>query len=297
MRTSLALPLLLLVVACDASGVDGSAGLEATLRVAGATYFTGEMPVPADGPPVGEVNSNNNNVLAGQVGKRLTGRLGHGGDALALALDGDTGYWSLPAGLPDVLAPDQLTFDARLSFAKTLAPGEHTLTLCAVDAEGHFGPASTIVLTAAAAPPRMLDVQLTWDTESDLDLHLQLPGDPPIIVWSQNINSYQTPPPPAQPDPTEVAAGGILDFDSNTQCVLDGRREEHVFWTQAPPSGTYQARVDLFSLCGQAAAHWTMVATLGDQVLGKAEGTLGEDATKTAHDAAAGTLALTFTVP
>jgi hypothetical protein len=282
------------LAACDA-GTQPSSGLEATLRVAGGTYFAGPTPAEADGPTVGDISSNSNNIYAGEIGKHIGGRLAHGGDALALELDNDTGYWIVPAGLPDVLMPDQLTFDVRMSFAATLTPGKHALHLRAVDADGHFGPASELVLAAKDAVAGKLDVQLTWDSEADLDLHLTLPGG--VVVWANNINSYAAPPPPAQPDPAAAAAGGILDFDSNSQCVIDGRREENVIWTQAPPAGDYEARVDAFSLCGQPSAHWTMVVTLDGQVLGSASGTLGEEATRTAHDAAAGTLAVAFTVP
>jgi hypothetical protein len=297
MRTASFLTLLVAFSACDTSGTEAPTGLEATLRVAGGTDFAGALPAAEDGPAVLEINSNNNNVHAGQVGKKLAGRLATGGNAVALALEGDPGYWIVPAGVEDANNPGNLLFDARLNFATTLAAGPHELALRAVDRAGHFGAARTMVLTAADATPATLRVSLSWDSEADLDLHLQLPGDPPVIVWAQNINSYQAPPPPEQPDPAQAAAGGILDFDSNAQCAIDGRRQENIAWTQPPPSGTYQARVDVFSLCGQASAHWTMVATLGDEEIARAEGTLGEDATKTAHDAAAGTLALTFDVP
>jgi hypothetical protein len=292
-----ALAAALLIAACDTSGTEAATGLEASLRVAGGTYFAGAMPAAEDGPAVLEINSNNNNVHPGQIGKKLAGRLATGSNAVALQLADDPGYWVLPAGVEDANNPGNLLFDARLNFARDLPAGTHELSLRAVDATGHFGAASTLVLTAADATPSTLKVSLSWDSESDLDLHLQLPGDAPVIVWAQNINSYQAPPPPEQPDPAQAAAGGILDFDSNAQCAIDGRRQENIVWTQPPPSGTYQARVDAFSLCGQASAHWTMVVTLGDDEIAHAEGTLGEDATRTAHDAAAGSLALTFDVP
>ena len=58
---------------------------------------------------------------------------------------------------------------------------------------------------------------------------------------------------PGQPgDPNGFKTGGILDFDSNGNCVIDGRRAENIFWTVAPPSGHYIARVDTYSMCGES---------------------------------------------
>jgi hypothetical protein len=277
------------VAACQV-GTPGDPGVVASLRVASATFFAGAPPA-ADvaGPKITEYTSLNNTIHPGEIGKHLSGRMGPDGQALLLALDGDAGYWVIPAEAPDTTNPGDLLWDATISFARDLPPGPHALSLSAVTADGAPGPASVLALTATDAPAgRSLDVGLTWDTESDLDLHVELPSG--VIVWADNINSATT------SDPAAVAAGGILDFDSNSQCVIDGRREEHVYWTEQPPVGTYAVRVDAFSMCGQPAARWTTVVTYEGAVMASATGQCGDADTLVAHDAKAGTLALTFEV-
>ena len=79
----------------------------------------------------------------------------------------------------------------------------------------------------------------TWDTEADLDLHVVMPnvdrsrprpsrsgpstrsGSPPAVLGG----------PPIYPDQIANAAA-ILDFDSNGNCAIDGRRQENIIYTQ-----------------------------------------------------------------
>ena len=58
-----------------------------------------------------------------------------------------------------------------------------------------------------------------------------------------------------------VPDGGVddramLDFDSNAQCVIDGRRAENLIIKQSPPKGAYTVRVDTANMCAVSAARW-----------------------------------------
>ncbi len=284
------------------SGVRPDTGLEANLRVSNATFFSGVLPTASGGPMVTELDINNPNIRAGGIGKKISGRLGAGGEAVAIALAGDAGYWTLPASNPSISNPGELEFAATMAYASTTPAGMGTLEVAAVDDQGRFGPASTTMLTITQPllATSTLDVRLTWDSEADLDLHVELPDG--TVVWARNINSYTPPPPPKQPDPAGIAAGGVLDLDSNAQCVIDGLREENVTWTQAPPAGAYQVRVDTFALCGQPAAHWTVELIVNGDAshpLAVAHGVSGESDTRLPHDETAmqkaGVLAMRFT--
>ena len=79
-------------------------------------------------------------------------------------------------------------------------------------------------------------VSLRWDTEADLDLHVVIPNG---TVRSDDDRIWSKPrrPPGQMVDAGAYKSGGILDFDSNANCVIDGRRQENVSWTVAPPSG------------------------------------------------------------
>jgi hypothetical protein len=292
-----------LVAAAACGGASSDPALDAELRVAGAQFVPGARPASTSTARVTAIDSLNNTVWAGQVGKSLSGRTA-GGQALALAFADDVGYWIVPAGAADLNTPDELTWSARVSLADDLAPGRRDLEISAVDASGAFGPAATLSLDVAS---RQLDLAgtklafaLRWDTEADLDLHVVLPTDPPTIVWSGNLNSY-VPPAPGEPvDPAAVAAGGILDFDSNGQCVIDGRREENVVWRGAaamPPHGTYTVLVDTFALCAAPAAHWSVDVFVdgATPAVAHAEGTTVDADTRGDHVAGSGLRALTFT--
>jgi hypothetical protein len=286
--------------ACTDDGANLDPGLDAELRVAGGTLYR-EVPPAADpgAPTVNGVLSAGNVIFPGQIDKKLGGRVSGTARAIALSLDGDVGYWIIPVGLPDATTAGDLDFDAKLTFARTLAAGTRDLEVRAVDAEGRFSAPSANPYTIKPADlgvPTTLRVQLTWDSEADVDLHLAIPDG--TIIWARNLNSYKPPGPGDPPaDPDAWKAGGILDFDSNSSCVIDGRREENVYWTQAPPPGKYTVKVDTWSLCAVPSARWHVTVTLGDTVLAQATGVGLDSDTRFGKNEGAGVLALTFDVP
>jgi hypothetical protein len=48
-----------------------------------------------------------------------------------------------------------------------------------------------------------------------------------------------------------------LDRDSNAGCIQDGRRQENLVFTGAPPPGVYQIYARLFDACGAGTTHFT----------------------------------------
>lgn len=293
--------LLILLAACT-GGASTDPGLGSQIRINGAQYVEGPMPSSTGTVAVTSIDSLNNTIFAGQINKSLSGRIGAGGQAVAIGFDSDPGYWIVPAGSADLNLHDEFTWSAKATFADDLAPGPHDVVVEAIDANRAFGPRNTLRLTVQSRQLDLTDtklaVSLTWDTEADLDLHLVMPDG--VVVWSGNLNSY-VPPPPGDPvDPDAAAAGGILDFDSNAQCLIDGRREENIAWRGAmamPPSGEYAVLVDTFSLCSATTAHWKVdVFENGDdQSIAHAEGTVTDADTRGAHEAGSGIRALTFT--
>lgn len=290
MRYSLAL---LLIAGCGASS---DPGLHDLVRVPGAQYVAGAMPADQSGPPVTSAGTSATIVIIGRT-TSLTGLVPRPARAVAVGRSGDAGYWIIEPGAPDLMLPDQLTFSARLQVASGTAPGDLPLVLRAVSPDGKFGPPTTVMMTASTLPPPdgQLVISLVWDTMSDLDLHVVEPDG--VEIWARKINSWMPPPPGQLPDPTAWKSGGILDFDSNSQCVIDGRRMENVYWQQTPPSGHYLARVDTYSLCGEIEANWSVVVKLRGQELKRVHG-IGRDAdVRGPHEQGAGLLAVEFDVP
>lgn len=278
---------------CDAAFAES--GVTALMRVTAAQFAPGALPGPQDGPAVTGLVTLQNTVYPGEVASPLSGSLGRGATAVALELAGDRGYWILPAGPAAITAPEEPTFAAQLCFAATLPPGRRALRAQGRDAEGRPGPLAELELEvlAAAAPAGALVVSLRWDTQVDLDVHVQQPDG--TEIWSGMKTGYR--PPPGQPaDPEAQARAGRLDFDSNAQCVIDGRQREDVIWSSAPPRGHYRVRVDTASLCQRDAAVWTLQLYREGALDAQASGQSTEAATRGGHGLGAGVLALEFDV-
>ncbi len=285
----------LVLLACE--GASSDPGRRALLGVEGATFHPGAMPADGAGPPVVGTQITRNTVQPGLVGRAFRGAVARGAEAVAIGLEGDAGYWILPSGPPDATAPQQLTFETTLSFARALPAGSHALVARAVDPGGRFGAANVTMLEAEEAPADTspLVVTLRWDTDADLDLHV-VDGNG-VEIWSRDPNAYVPPPPGTAVDPEAVTAGGILDVDSNAGCVIDGRRVENVRWQKPPPGGHYLIRVNATSLCDEAAARWTVEAHRDGALVGRAFGTATEADVRFADGRGAGLLVMELDLP
>jgi len=291
------------VPACQwpTSSTDSHSGLTSVIRVEDAQPMRGSVSEPANSiPATASVRPQNSTIFPGAGSKSIRGSVGPDVNAVAIGVAGDGVYWLVPALNPDVTDPHSFTFNASLSISPSLASspllvknadGTATLSLSAraVDASGNFGPASIQPLTMdPQALAGTLIVSLSWDAPVDLDLHVLVPAANDlgyVEVWSKARSAN-----PTIPD-------GVLDFDSNASCQIDGRDLENVVWTGQPPAGHYIVRVDLASLCGQTSAAWHAVAYSSIANLGEASGVLTEAATRQNPAAGAGLTVIDFDYP
>jgi hypothetical protein len=269
--------------------------LGSLMRIQAAQYVAGTTPAAAGGPEVEAIELLTNTIWPGYADKPVRGAVGASATSATLALVGDHGYWIVSAGVPDVSAPEYPTFRATAAFSTALEAGSYALEVRAVDAAGHFGPPSTAPLSALPGAPAessmgALVVGLSWDTEADLDLHVVDPLGNEIFHGAPSSSDDSGP-------DASAADGGVLDVDSNAQCVIDGLRRENVIWANEPPSGHYFVRVDTASLCGETEAHWKVQVSHDGSALGGATGIALESDTRDAHDRGAGVLAFEFDVP
>jgi hypothetical protein len=300
------LGLIAVVTATGCGGANPSIGLEAYFRAAGAQFVEGALPSDANavGPSVKTIASNNNRLYAGVQNKAVSGTVDSHGSAVAIGLSGDTGHWIVPVGGEDAANPPDLTFSTRGSFSPALPAGTYELVYRAVDRNGAMGPSNTQTLTLAATPADgTFVISLEWDGPADLDLHVVAPstgGTNPadtVEVWSKKRDSLASRSLVEGPfTPEELAAAGRLDFDSNSGCVYDGRNDENVIWTQAPPPGHYIVRVDASSLCGAGTTRWRATAFYQGDLQAEVFGQLGDAATATPHVAGAGLTVLELNV-
>lgn len=272
-----------------------TAGLDAWMRVRGAAYEEGAIESGA-GPDVIVAQLSNNLVRPGQRAKPLSGTLDTTATSVLVGLEGDVGYWILPAGLPSVTEPDYPTFETVLDFSDDVPEGTQAILLAAVDEEGSIGEAHRIEFEVLATPPMeaALAVTLTWEDDADLDLHVVDPNG--IEIWKGNINSYVAPLPGQSPTGTPDE-GGVLDFDAGADCVADGRRTETISWKTAAPRGRYRVYVDTTSLCDEPISYWSVEATAGDETIASASGVSTFELEQLPHGSGSGMLALEFERP
>jgi hypothetical protein len=129
-----------------------------------------------------------------------------------------------------------------LSFAQVIPLEQLDLLFAAADPSGVVGP--FVTLTAAVTPVGTGDVQVTlsWDADSDVDLHVVDPSGEEIYYGHRRS-----------------ASGGELDLDSNAGCRIDGVRNENITWPIGrAPRGQYTVRVDYWSNCSAQQTNYTV---------------------------------------
>jgi len=286
----------LLAAACEGQATSADSGLEAWLRVEGAQYVPGPLPRDSGTLEVASLEALTDAVRPGQVGKRFRGALAREARAVAIGLDGDRGHWIAVAGPPEVETPDFASFDVGTSFARDMPLGPRRISACALDARGRCGPfASRDLLVARGVPTGTFVISLSWARDADLDLHVVTPDG--VEVFNGDPTTFQPPEEPLPPGEEPWLDGGILDFDSNAGCDIDGRRQENVVWQRAVPSGRYSVLVDTASLCGESHSEWAVEVLLRGAVVGRAEGTALPTDAELPHGRGSGVLALEVDVP
>src|SRR5690606_29130847 len=114
------------------------------------------------------------------------------------------------------------TVDLVLTVSQSLPSQFFMLYFAAVDASGKQGPLATQSVEAVPVGTGQVQVTVSWDVDSDVDLHVVEPTGEEIYYG--NVDSD---------------AGGMLDLDSNANCTIDGKRNENIVWKEAAPTGVY----------------------------------------------------------
>lgn len=164
-----------------------------------------------------------------------TGRTAHTGGVPITANDRkDRGFYAIPieSGMDripvELLVSPEASGGYNLAFA--IADGSDDIARPRI---GPIARTSSYVINVGSGD---LQMNLHWDTFTDLDLHVFDPNGDQIYYFNK-----------------EVPSGGMLDLDSYPDCdfALDpGRGNENVFWgTGDAPRGTYRVVVDMYSDC------------------------------------------------
>ena len=302
-------PCVALALLAGCGGASADSGINAAFRIENAQYIPGEIDSTSpDGgtadamlPVVHTVTTINGTIQPGTTGHTLGGTLGPGSTAVLIGMRGDIGHWVVPVSTVDQNTPGDFDFSAKATFGYDLPPPPLQIVLRATNLAGEVGPPRIQTFSLAKTPPPgAMVISLEWDTEADLDLHVQLPtlGDGGIREISTRKRTSLVPPAPGDPaaTPEDIQNAAYLDTDSNGQCVIDGRRNENVIWPVTPELGQYIVRVDTFSMCGEVAANWRVRVFIdGDEQtgLGRTGQSMDVD-TRYPHGTGAGVQAVVF---
>ena len=189
------------------------------------TWRNGTFPQESGGPSI-RVIGNSSVVNGGTTELRVEGNR-----SLRFLLVGEQGggrgYYEIPAG-------NSQRVTARLVFAQDL-PSDLRLRVAAASDGGAAGPAERHDFDVVEVGTGELQVTLSWDVDSDVDLHVVEPNGEEIYYGNRTSES-----------------GGTLDLDSNPACSIDGLRNENVTWERSAPIGRYTVRVDYWSSCAKS---------------------------------------------
>ncbi|HEV8246527.1 MAG TPA: hypothetical protein VGP93_12195 [Polyangiaceae bacterium] len=265
-------PALLGLLALACGGEPITRELAEPLRANGAQFREGTLPgsAPLNGddiaagvgpraPYVTGFDLVGKTLTAGEVDRSASGRTSVDGVAVGLRLaDAGSGYWLLPVGGADALNNDEPTWSMKLSFGRDLV-GPHTLLAAAFDEQGRSGTQSSVDLCFlpevpdngnacdSATPPPAFVVSLHWDSEVDLDLEVITPNGK--LVDSRHPSTALEDA-DGKVDPN-VPGTGLIDIDSNRDCVADGKRRENLVFQEKPALGTYLVYANLFDACSE----------------------------------------------
>ena len=230
----------------DIASAASVAGVDGMRRPGTAPASTGGPRITATGNQR-VINGGTQNVLVNSDAPFTAVYVYVGGRALGIVSDtggGVGGYYEVQLGSP------QTSATVLLSFPQEIPLNEFDLQFAVKDASGAVGPYVPLHTTVTVVGTGDVQVTLSWDVDSDVDLHVVAPGGEEIFYGHRSSSS-----------------GGTLDLDSNAGCTIDGIRNENITWPVGrAPRGVYTVRVDYWSSCAVARTEYSVRINNGGAV-------------------------------
>jgi hypothetical protein len=201
------------------------AGVQTVAGDANAVLRSGAVPSAGSGPvlsaPIPALI-----LLGGTI--QVTASAATPFSTILVAVPGVTDYWELTLPAATTQVQVLIVFSQEIpktTFELNLAGGLGSTR----------GALQTSPVSVIAVGTGDIQVNITWDSPADVDLHVVDPSNSEVY-WAAKTS----------------ATGGQLDLDSNAGCATDGPRAENVFWASGliAPHGEYLVRVDHWSSCG-----------------------------------------------
>ncbi|QDV08618.1 hypothetical protein Poly30_41710 [Planctomycetes bacterium Poly30] len=206
----------------------------------------GTVTVRSGSAPIGDANgavlqyTGGGTVAQGSTAQTLLSSI-DALDAVLVRLGGVSGFYEIALDQPETALSLLLSLspDAPAGMVDCIYQGRR-------DGETTWGEPVTIPIEILNVGSGELQINLTWNSDADLDLHLFEPDGNEIYY-----------------DNTTSATGGQLDLDANVGCGNVG--VENIFYSQVPPVGMYRVAVDNYSECAQTSSDYVITVTLPGQ--------------------------------
>jgi hypothetical protein len=295
MRSALAFPIALALalaspVACTGTQVSGTTEIEEPIRLESGQFIPGDLPgvatgdasTEADGgldPQVIDIGVSSTAIAQGERGLAFSGHATADAQSVAVRFaDLGSGYWVVPVGGTDPQDKDLPTWSFTADFGRDLPIGNHKLVFSALSPSGASGTQNGLTVcidtpvpdNLSACSPRRVPpgavLSLSWDAPVDLDLTVRTPSGAVIS------GVRAAPPAVADGGSTTTAAAvptdGVVDRESNRNCVIDDIDRQNVVWTSPPPSGTYEVWVALVNACRQGSVTFRVALWIPEAIDG-----------------------------
>ena len=159
---------------------------------------------------------------------------------VAIIVPGVTDYWEL------TLPGTTLSLQVLVVFSQEIPKHVFELRMAGAGG-GAYGAIQVAPVSVITVGTGDVQVNITWDTRADVDLHVLDPSGAEIY-WANK----------------SAVTGGQLDLDSNAGCGSDGPRAENIFWPGGliAPRGEYSVRVDYWSSCGAPSTSYVVTVNV-----------------------------------
>jgi len=224
-------------------------GIAKIITVPGATLKAGTVPVGGDQGPDIEGMSGNSYVLPGGSNAITINTNDESVEHVLIGVEGQSGYYQLPVTAGK---STELTIIVYIYIEQDITLENFTIILALMQGS-NIGIHHTLPVSLVVAGTGKLQVSLSWDKESDVDLYLVEPNGTTIYYGnSQSTN------------------GGELDVDSNAGCSIDGIKNENITYGDDAivEAGQYIVRVNLWSVCSiTEQINYTAIARLNGSII------------------------------
>jgi len=208
-----------------------------------STYHEGAAPAATAGAPELAVTMNDQGLASGS--NLISINTADSYQKFFVGVDGVNGYIEVPAA-----SRANTVYVITLLYGQNIQPGAFKIWVIGLTTDGKTTQPFVQPVNIVPTQTGSLHVNLTFENDKDVDLHLITPSGHDIYYGDRDISN------------TEGTITGGLDVDSNAGCDLDHIKSENIVLpAELIEPGVYTVEVDMWQNCDVSiATQWTINA-------------------------------------